>query len=231
MERVKRVRVCTNITVMLALSALLLWASRTYLVAQPVALATGCGLGGLAGWWRWWHLRGRIARRDRRYARNRLFVDYLHLGEVVLTALVYNPVVAAPVLVGVAAVVWLAPMPLVWWLVCTASAAGAGMSVLLAVVVAYEYRHGPLYYQCDSSNWSGAEGLLYQCGTVCESLQPAGKVTLPGGILWNAVSVSGEAIPLGEAVEVIAVQGLTLHVDRLPALSGITSATDIVDIT
>jgi membrane-bound ClpP family serine protease len=35
-------------------------------------------------------------------------------------------------------------------------------------------------------------------------------------VLWNAVSLSGEPIDVGEQVEVISTERLTLYVDRLP---------------
>jgi membrane-bound ClpP family serine protease len=38
------------------------------------------------------------------------------------------------------------------------------------------------------------------------------------GVLWNAVSLSGERIEMGAQVEVIATERLTLSVDRLPSL-------------
>jgi membrane-bound serine protease (ClpP class) len=73
-----------------------------------------------------------------------------------------------------------------------------------------------LYYQYDNASWSGAEGMVYQRGTVVQPLTPAGKVKIQG-VLWNAVSLSGETIALGEPVEVISLERLTLYVDRLPA--------------
>lgn len=36
------------------------------------------------------------------------------------------------------------------------------------------------------------------------------------GELWNAVSLSGKTIDAGERVEIIAVEHLTLYVDRVP---------------
>lgn len=37
------------------------------------------------------------------------------------------------------------------------------------------------------------------------------------GVLWHAVSLSGERIEMGAPVEVIATERLTLYVDRLPS--------------
>jgi membrane-bound ClpP family serine protease len=82
----------------------------------------------------------------------------------------------------------------------------------------YEQHHGPLYYQYKSDTWSGAEGMLYQVGTVVHPLMPCGKISIAGA-LWNAVSLSGEPIGNGQPVEVLSVERLTLYVDRLAAAS------------
>jgi membrane protein implicated in regulation of membrane protease activity len=220
MALVKQIWVLWSVGGLWVLSVVVLWLGRGHFRAQWSALGIGFLLGGVAGWLRWRHLSRRIARRDRRYERNKIFVDYLHLGEVVVTTVAYAPYVVLPVLVGLVVLVWLMPLPLSWWIVLAGTAGMTGASVVLGTILWYERQHGPLYYQYNSENWSGAEGLLYQPGTVVESLQPAGKVKLLGGVLWNAVSLSGEPITPGEAVEVIAVQGLTLYVDRLPEDEG-----------
>jgi membrane protein implicated in regulation of membrane protease activity len=216
MALVKQIRVLWNVGGLWMLSVGLLWLGRGHFRAQWSALSIGILLGGVAGWLRWRHLSRRIARRDRRYERNKIFVDYLHLGEVVVTVIADAPYVVLPAAAGCIALVWFVPLVLSWWVVLVGTACITGASVLLGVVLGYERQYGPLYYQYNSENWSGAEGLLYQPGTVVEPLRPAGKVKLPGGVLWNAVSLSGEPIVPGEAVEVISVQGLTLYVDRLP---------------
>jgi membrane protein implicated in regulation of membrane protease activity len=216
MALVKQIRVLWNVEGLWVLSAVMLWLGRGRLGDQWSALSIGILLGGVAGWLRWRHLSHRIARRDRRYERNKIFVDYLHLGEVVITVIADAPYVVLPVAAGCVALVWFMPLMLSWCIVLVGAAGVTGASVLLGVVLWYERQHGPLYYQYNSENWSGAEGLLYQPGLVVEPLRPAGKVKLPGGVLWNAVSLSGEAIGPGETVEVISVQGLTLYVDRLP---------------
>ena len=59
---------------------------------------------------------------------------------------------------------------------------------------------------------------MYQQATVVQPLTPAGKVTIQG-VLWNAVSLSGETIEMGTQVEVIATERLILYVDRLPPLA------------
>jgi membrane-bound ClpP family serine protease len=57
--------------------------------------------------------------------------------------------------------------------------------------------------------------MLYCVATVVKPLIPAGKVDCQGE-LWNAMSLSGEPIDVGERVEVISVEHLTLYVDRVP---------------
>jgi membrane protein implicated in regulation of membrane protease activity len=209
-------RVLWNMGGLWVLSAVVLWLGRGRLGDQWSALSIGILLGGGAGWLRWRHLARRIARRDRRYERNKIFVDYLHLGEVAVTVIVDAPYIVLPAVAGCVALVWFMPLIMSWWIVLVGAAGVTGASVLLGAVLWYERQYGPLYYQYNSENWSGAEGLLYQPGTVVEPLRPTGTVKLPGGVLWNAVSLSGEVIGLGETVEVLSVQGLTLYVDRLP---------------
>ena len=60
--------------------------------------------------------------------------------------------------------------------------------------------------------------MLYQVGTVVHPLTPSGKVSI-AGVLWNAVSLSGETIDNGQPVEVLSIERLTLYVDRLAATS------------
>jgi hypothetical protein len=79
----------------------------------------------------------------------------------------------------------------------------------------YEGFHGPLHYQYDSRTWAGTEGMLYRVATVVKPLTPVGKVDYQGE-LWNAASLSGERIGVGERVEVITVERLRLYVDRVP---------------
>ncbi|HXH09298.1 MAG TPA: NfeD family protein [Alphaproteobacteria bacterium] len=180
------------------------------------ALLLGLTLGGLYGFYHWRRLSGSIARRDRRYARNRIFVHYLDAAEFLLNAVAYHYLLAVLVGAVLAAVVVLSVLSGGWWAVLIGSVGlGRGL-VLIGYTLRYERRHGPLYYQYDSRMWSGAEGMLYRDATVVKPLTPEGKVDLQGE-LWNAVSISGEPIDAGERVEVIAVERLTLYVDRLPA--------------
>ena len=215
MAGVKQVRVLRNLLSLGAVCAVLLWLVRAWWWENHAALALGLAMGLVYGAIRWHFLRRRIARRDRRYERNKIFVDYLSSLEAAVAAVSYNVYLAIPL--GLVAVIsmlagcWSAH----WGTVVVASCALTGATVLSGCVLWYERQHGPLYYQYRSDTWSGAEGLLYQVGTVVEPVQPTGKVSI-GGVLWNAVSLSGESLACGVHVEVIAVERLTLYVDRLP---------------
>jgi membrane-bound ClpP family serine protease len=167
-------------------------------------------------WWR--HLSRTIARRDRRYERNKIFVNYISVVEVAIAAVVYNHYLALPLgVVLLAVVVGMRVFPYAW-VVYLGSSGLAGMSVLAGAILWYERRHGHIYYQYNNEGWSGAEGLVYQQATVVQPLVPAGKVMIQG-VLWNAVSLSGETIERGVQVEVITTERLTLYVDRLPPLA------------
>ena len=215
MASVKQARVLRNVLCLFMLCALLLWLVHAYLWQHRGALALG-GTAGLAyGWCHWWRLQPRIARRDRRYARNKVFVHYLNSLEVAVTAVAYNVFLAIPIGLGLGGVILLDGQSAHWWTVLGASFGVGGTAVLASCVFWYERHHGPLYYQYKSDTWSGAEGLLYQVGTVVQPLTPTGKVLL-AGVLWNAVSRSGEPIASGQQVEVLSVDRLTLSVDCLP---------------
>jgi membrane protein implicated in regulation of membrane protease activity len=218
MAGVKQARVLRNALCLLLLWALLLWLIRTHLWQHRGALALG-GAAGLAyGWCYWWRLQPRIARRDHRYERNKVFVHYLNSLEVAVTAVAYNVFLAIPIGLGLCGIILLDRWSAHWWTVLGASFGVGGAAVLASCVFWYERRHGPLYYQYKSDTWSGAEGLLYQVGTVVQPLMPTGKVLL-AGVLWNAVSRSGEPIASGQQVEVISVDRLTLFVDCLPGVA------------
>ena len=216
MAQVKQVRVIRNLIGLGLLCAGLIWllGDRTWQASD--ALAWGAALAVPGALLHWRYLARRITRRDRRYERNKIPVSYLSVFEALAAAFVYSYYLAIPVVLG--AVVLLVTVSLSghWWTVLGASCGLAWVVVLTGRILMYEWRHGALYYQYDNSNWTGAEGMLYQCGTVVQPLAPSGKVNMPGGVLWNAVSQSGEAIDSGESVEVVDVQRLTLYVDRLP---------------
>lgn len=215
---VKQVRVLRSFAVMGALFGAVLWLVRGELPRHADAALAGVVLGLGYGAARWWRLSRRISRRDRRFERNKVLVRFISPLEIVLAAAVashYLLAALAGFLVLALALDWLSGHR---WAVLI-GAAGASASLLLLVLVArFERRHGPIHFQYDSRAWAGAEGMLYQSGEALEPLSPAGRVSV-GGEIWNAVSASGEPIGVGERVEVISRQGMTLRVDRLPAPS------------
>lgn len=212
---VKQVRVLRTVAIVCGLCALVLWLLRYRLWEHRDAFVLGLPAGIAIGICRWWQLSRNIARRDRRYERNKIFVNYLNLAEVITAAVVYNHYLTIPLGLLLLAVVLLGTLSAHWWTVLASSLGLGTTGVLAGCIVWYEQRHGRLYYQYKSEDWSGAEGMLYQVGTVIEPLNPAGKVTMQG-VLWNAVSQSGETIEIGERVEVISIERLTLYVDQLP---------------
>lgn len=212
---VKQVRVVRNAMIWSILCAAGLALVRGRLWEHWDALLVGAMLGGLYGLYHWRRLSGTIARRDRRYARNKIFVHYLDAAEFVLNVVAYHYLLTILVGTVLAAVAVLSVLSDGWLAVLIGSFGLARGLVLIGYALRYEQRHGPLYYQYDSRTWSGAEGMLYRDATVVKPLTPEGKVDLQGE-LWNAVSISGEPIDAGEHVEVIAVEHLTLYVDRMP---------------
>ncbi|MGC9112516.1 NfeD family protein [Acidilobus sp.] len=60
---------------------------------------------------------------------------------------------------------------------------------------------------------AGPESLIGDVGVVVSDLAPVGEVRVQG-IVWRAVSASGEAIKVGEKVKVVKVEGVTLFVER-----------------
>ncbi len=218
MADVKQVRVVRNVLCLLVACALVLWFMRTRLWQHHEALVLGLTAGLAYGVGRWWRLRQRIARRDRRYERNKIFVHYLNSLEVVVAAFAYNVYLAIPIGLGLLGMMLFVTWSAHWWTVLGASFGFGGAMVLVVCVWWYERCHGPLYYQYKSDTWSGAEGMLYQVGTVVHPLTPSGKVSI-AGVLWNAVSLSGEPIDNGQPVEVLSIERLTLYVDRLAETS------------
>lgn len=216
MAQVPQVRVLRNVLGLGVLCALAIWLGRDRLWEHAHGVGLGVVAGAVGGWLRWRHLSRRIARRDRRYERNKIFVHYLSLLDVVLAVVTYNPFLAFPLgVVLLAGAVGTSIFSSVW-LGYLGSSALAGLGVLTGALLRYERSHGPVYYQYNNEGWSGAEGLVYQRAKVVQPLAPAGKVMIQG-VLWNAVSLSGERIETGVQVEVIATERLTLSVDRLPS--------------
>lgn len=219
MVQVKQVRVLRNVTVMGTLSLLVLWLVQDYLTQYPGALLIGVSGGILYGLLHWWQLTQKVARRDRRFERNKVFVSYLTLAEVALAGVAYNHYLAIPLGVAILLALLLEVFSAHWWTVLAGSFGAAGTAALAICLVRHERQHGPLYYQYDVRWWQGAEGMVYQVGKVVQRLSPTGKVTVKGE-LWNATSLSGETIEVGEQVEVLSIDGLTLHVDRISSASG-----------
>jgi hypothetical protein len=215
MAQVPQVRVLQNVLGLGVLCALAVWLGRDRLWEHALGVGLAMAAGAVGGWLWWRHLSRTIARQDRRYERNKIFVHSLSLLEVVLTAVAYNPVLALPLgVVLLAGVVGTSVFSSVWlgYLGCSGL---AGLGVLTGALLRYERSHGPVYYQYNNEGWSGAEGLVYQRASVVQPLAPAGKVMMQG-VVWNAVCLSGERIETGAQVEVIATERLTLYVDRLP---------------
>jgi membrane-bound serine protease (ClpP class) len=89
------------------------------------------------------------------------------------------------------------------WLVGVATV-GVATFFLFIVRAALRVRHLPVV--------TGRESLLGQEGVATTDLQPRGTVRI-GGEDWSAIS-EPEPIKAGEVVEVIGVEGVTLHVRR-----------------
>ena len=221
MAQVKQVRVWRNLIGLGLLCSGLIWWLDERVRHAPDALAWGMALALPGALMHWRYLSRRITRRDRRYARNKIRVQYLSVFEALVSSFAESYYLAIPVILVLVAVTLSVSLTGHWWTVLGSALGLVWAVVLTACILFYEWRHGALHYQYDNNNWTGAEGLLYQCGTVVQPLLPAGKVNMPGGVLWNAVSQSGETIETGASIEVIDVQRLTLYVDRLPDAAGI----------
>jgi membrane protein implicated in regulation of membrane protease activity len=214
-SRLVSVRVLRNVMVWGSLCAIMLWLMRAWLWQNRTAVLLGVAAGSLFALWRWRRLSRRIARRHRRFDRNKVFVHYVNAVEALLSAVAYNPYLAIPIGVLLFAGVLLSVLSGAWWAILVAAFGLTSCGMLAGCIIGYERRHGPLHYQYDSRMWSGAEGMLYRTATVVKPLTPAGKVDYQGE-LWNAVSLSGDPIDVGDRVEVISVERLTLYVDRAP---------------
>lgn len=221
MARIKQVRVWRSPIGLGLLCSGLMWWLGDRVRHAPEALAWGVTLAVPGALMHWRYLARRITRRDRRYERNKIPVRYLSAFEALVSSFAESYYLAIPVILGLVIVALSVSLSGHWWTVLGATCGLVWAVVLTACILFYEWRHGSLHYQYDNSYWTGAEGLLYQCGTVVQQLAPAGKVNMPGDILWNAVSQSGETIDTGTSVEVIGVQRLTLYVDRLPDSTGV----------
>ena len=220
MARVKQVRAWRNLIGQGLVCLALLWWLDDRVRQAPDALVWGMAVALPGAFIHWRYLSRRITRRDRRYQRNKIPVRYLSAFEALVAAFAESYYLAIPVILGFTIITLSVSLSGHWWTVLAGACGFVWAAALTSRILFYEWRHGALHYQYDNSNWTGAEGLLYQCGSVVQPLTPAGKVNLPGGVLWNAVSQSGEMIDSGTPVEVIDVQRLTLYVDRLPDSAG-----------
>ena len=221
MAQIGQVRVWRNLVGWGLLCCGLIWWLGDRVRHAPDALAWGAALAIPGSLTHWRYLARRITRSDRRYERNKIPVHYLSVFEALVATFAESYYLAIPALLGLVIVALSVSLSGHWWTVLGATCGLVWAVVLAICILFYEWRHGALHYQYDNSNWTGAEGLLYQCGTVVQQLDPAGKVNMPGDVLWNAESQSGETIETGTSVEVIRVQRLTLYVDRLPDSTGI----------
>ena len=211
---VKQTRIIQNILLMgfVFVLIVLLVLDRLYANLGIVFWATLSGV--VYGQFHWSWLKRRIRREDRRFERNKVFVRFISPLELALFAAASSDYILFGIVVfGFFGLIfdWI----LGYWMSVFVGCFGLCASVVLGLqVLVYELRKGPLFYQYDSRDWSGAEGLLYQQGKVVKALTPNGKVMVNGEI-WNAVSLSGEFMDLGTLVEVISREGLTLNVDKV----------------
>lgn len=212
---VKQARVIRNISLIGALCGSLLWLRWKDIPTHPDALVLGILAGAVYGQFYWRHLSQRVTRQGRRFGRNRIFVHYLSLFELLLAAAAWSLYLFIALALLVLAGMLLDFFSGHWWSILSGSFGITAALVLAGHIVRYERHHGALYYQYDSRSWLGGEGLLYQRGKAVQPLTPQGKIMI-NGELWNAVSLNGETIAAGEKVEVISREGLTLYVDSLP---------------
>ncbi|OOG26432.1 hypothetical protein B1C78_05040 [Thioalkalivibrio denitrificans] len=212
--KIRQTRVLHNTLIMGGLCGLLLWAARGGMLDNLGALAWSAAFGGIYGLAYWYRLRKRIARQDRRFERNKIFVRFISPFEVVLQAAAYSHylliAIVAVALIGLT-VDWFTGR---WWSLVIGGFGLSAALVLAVCILLHERKHGPIHYHYDTRTWSGEEGMLYQVGEVVEPLAPRGRIRVRGE-LWNAESLSGETIPAGTRVEVIGHDGLTLKVDRV----------------
>ncbi len=95
-----------------------------------------------------------------------------------------------------------------WWVIVPTVGATAGL-VIFAVSAGLR-----ALYRTPST---GAAGMVGQVGVARSALNPEGQVQIDGE-LWRAVAQDGP-VAAGEAVEVMALDGLTLSVTRRPPLT------------
>ena len=194
---VRKVRVIRNTLIIGVIFLYVLWMIRKDILDNSDALIYGMLGGGIYAliYWKW--LFRQIRRKDKRYEKNRIFVQFISIFEFLLT-------VAASghyLLMGLVVVILIAAifdfMTGHWWAVLGSAFGVISSAVLTVLALWYEKAHGALYYQYDSRLWLGGEGMLYQVGNVQEPLTPVGLINL-NGELWKAISMSEESIGEGE---------------------------------
>jgi hypothetical protein len=137
MADVKQVRVIRNVLCLLVACVLILCFVRAQLWQYREALALGWVAGLAYGVGRWQRLQRRIARRDRRYERNKIFVHYLNSLEVVVAAFAYNVYLVIPIGLGLLGMMLFTTWSAHWWAVLGASFGCGGATVLAACVLWY----------------------------------------------------------------------------------------------
>jgi membrane protein implicated in regulation of membrane protease activity len=212
---VRKIRILWNIVFIGALFSGLLGLIGADIAHNLDALCFGILGGNIHGFLYWQRLFHRVERQHRRFDRNRIFVHFLSLLELFLTAITWSFALLLVLVLLTVAAFFLDVLSGHWWGTLAASFGISAAVVVGSSILRYERHYGPLYYQYDSRTWLGGEGLLYQQGKVIESLAPQGRIRVQGE-LWNAISLSNENIEAGRMVEVIARKGLTLYVEALP---------------
>jgi hypothetical protein len=92
--------------------------------------------------------------RDRRYEGNKIFVQYLSLVELAISAVAYNPFLAIPLGLALLAGALLTHLSNHWWTILSSSFGLSGAGVLACCIIRYEQHNGPLYYQYNNEGWS-----------------------------------------------------------------------------
>src|SRR5574341_768142 len=121
MALVKQVRVLRNVVWLGALALLALVLVRAHIWEHRAAIGCGGAVGGLSGWLYWRRLSRTIARRDRRYERNKIFVHYLSMAELVIGAVAYNPSLALPLGLALLASALVMHLFHPWWTIVISS--------------------------------------------------------------------------------------------------------------
>jgi len=83
--------------------------------------------------------------------------------------------------------------------------------VQLACLTVYTLRGGVLDRFIWRDRRTGKEGMVGLVGTVVDRLDPAGRIRVRGE-LWNAVLEDGDSADLGDRVQILGAEGLTLRV-------------------